>query len=43
MAGRKGRTGAPHLPLWRDAQGLLLWTEQVVRRFARYHKYTLGS
>jgi len=31
------------LPLWRDAQRLLLDVEQVVRGFPRYHKYTLGS
>ena len=32
-----------HLPIWRDAQRLLLITEEAVRRFPRYHKYTLGS
>ena len=31
------------LPIWRDASALLLETEQVVRHFPRYHKYTLGS
>ncbi|MCA0309310.1 MAG: hypothetical protein LCH72_01325 [Proteobacteria bacterium] len=31
------------LPLWRDAQRLLLEVEQAVRAFARYHKYTLSS
>ncbi|WOO31810.1 four helix bundle protein [Diaphorobacter limosus] len=31
------------LPLWRDAQRLLLQVELAVRDFARYHKYTLGS
>ncbi|GAB2738440.1 hypothetical protein GCM10027019_18050 [Melaminivora jejuensis] len=31
------------LPLWRDAQRLLLQVELAVRGFARYHKYTLGS
>ncbi len=31
------------LPLWRDAQRLLLEVELAVRAFARYHKYTLGS
>lgn len=34
---------APHLPIWRDAQRLLVWAEQAVRRFSRYHKYTLGA
>ena len=32
-----------HLPLWRDANALLLAIEQAVRYFPRYHKYTLGS
>lgn len=32
-----------HLPLWRDANGLLLAIEQAVRHFPRYHKYTLGA
>ena len=32
-----------NLPIWRDAQRLLVLTEQAVRRFPRYHKYTLGS
>jgi len=31
------------LPLWRDAMRLLLAVETAVRRFPRYHKYTLGS
>lgn len=31
------------LPLWRDAQQLLLQVELAVRSFARWHKYTLGS
>ena len=31
------------LPLWRDAQRLLLEVEQAVRGFSRYHKYSLGS
>jgi hypothetical protein len=31
------------LPLWRDANRLLLEVEQAVRLFPRYHKYTLGS
>jgi hypothetical protein len=37
------KTTAPHLPIWRDAQRMLVWTEQAVRHFARYHKYTVGS
>lgn len=32
-----------HLPIWRDANRLLLAIEQAVRAFPRYHKYTLGS
>jgi hypothetical protein len=32
-----------HLPIWRDANRLLLAIEQAVRVFPRYHKYTLGS
>jgi hypothetical protein len=32
-----------HLPLWRDANALLLAIEQAVRHFPRYHKYTLGT
>jgi hypothetical protein len=32
-----------HLPIWRDANRLLLELEQVVRGFARYHKYTVGT
>jgi len=31
------------LPIWRDANRLLLELEQAVRRFPRYHKYILGS
>ena len=30
-------------PIWRDAQRLLVVTEEQVRRFPRYHKFTLGS
>ena len=30
-------------PLWRDAQRLLVLVEDAVRRFPRYHKYTIGS
>jgi hypothetical protein len=32
-----------HLPVWRDANALLLAIEQAVRQFPRYHKYTLGT
>ena len=32
-----------HLPIWRDANRLLLDIEQAVRGFPRYHKYTIGS
>lgn len=31
------------LPIWRDANRLLLAIEQAVRVFPRYHKYTLGT
>jgi len=31
------------MPLWRDANRLLLLIEDAVRGFPRYHKYTLGS
>ena len=31
------------LPLWRDANRLLLEIEVAVRGFSRYHKYTLGT
>ena len=30
-------------PIWRDAEQLLVDIECAVRRFPRYHKYTLGS
>ena len=32
-----------HLPIWRDANRLLLAIEEAVREFPRYHKYTLGT
>ncbi|MCL4758068.1 MAG: four helix bundle protein [Rhodocyclaceae bacterium] len=32
-----------HTPLWRDASRFLVEVEQAVRRFPRYHKYTLGA
>ncbi|MDX8392454.1 MAG: hypothetical protein R8K53_07805 [Mariprofundaceae bacterium] len=31
------------MPLWRDANQLLVLIEDAVRHFPRYHKYTLGS
>ncbi len=31
------------IPIWRDANRLLLEIEQAVRHFPRYHKYTLGT
>jgi len=31
------------IPLWRDANTLLLEVEKSVRHFPRYHKYTLGA
>ena len=34
---------APLPPIYRDCQRLLQHTEAVVRRFSRYHKYTLGT
>ena len=32
-----------HLPIYRDAMRLAVHVENIVRSFARYHKYTLGS
>jgi hypothetical protein len=32
-----------HLPIWKDAVSLAALLEEVVRRFPRYHKYTLGA
>ncbi len=32
-----------HLPLWKTAMALAVVLEHAVRRFPRYHKYTLGS
>jgi hypothetical protein len=32
-----------HLPIWRDANRLLVIIEEAVRHFPRYHKYTLGT
>ena len=31
------------LPLWKAAMDLAVHLEQAVRRFPRYHKYTLGT
>lgn len=31
------------LPIWRDANRLLLEIEQAVRGFPRYHKYAVGT
>lgn len=31
------------IPIWRDANLLLLEVERAVKNFPRYHKYTLGS
>ena len=32
-----------HLPIYRQAYDLYLYLEQIVRNFARYQKYALGS
>ncbi|MDX9767258.1 MAG: four helix bundle protein [Ectothiorhodospiraceae bacterium] len=32
-----------HLPIWKAAMDLAVHLEHAVRRFSRYHKYTLGS
>jgi len=32
-----------HFPIWRDAFDLLQQIEIAVRKFPRYHKYTLGT
>jgi lipid-binding SYLF domain-containing protein len=32
-----------HLPVWKAALDLAVHLEHAVRRFPRYHKYTLGS
>ena len=32
-----------HLPIWKTALDLAVHLEQAVRRFPRYHKYTLGT
>lgn len=33
----------PLPPIYRDCRRLLVHTEEAVRRFARYHKYTVGA
>ncbi len=44
MATSSGKgSGLNQLTLWRDATRLLRLVEEAVRRFPRYHKYTLGS
>jgi hypothetical protein len=43
MARSKRGGNRQAMPIWRDAQRLLLEIEQAVRSFPRYHKYTLGS
>ncbi|MCI5220349.1 MAG: four helix bundle protein [Candidatus Electrothrix sp. LOE2] len=35
--------GKERLPIWRDANRLLLEIEQAVRQFPRYHKYAAGA
>ncbi|MGE0919195.1 four helix bundle protein [Trichlorobacter lovleyi] len=30
-------------PIYRDCRSLLVHTEEMVRCFSRYHKYTLGT
>jgi hypothetical protein len=32
-----------YLPIWKVALSLTVHLEQAVRRFSRYHKYTLGQ
>jgi hypothetical protein len=32
-----------HLPIYKQAYDLCLYIEEVVRGFARYHKYTIGT
>ena len=32
-----------HLPVYKTGFDLLVWTEEVVRGFSRYHKYTIGT
>ena len=32
-----------HLPIYKRSDDLCLYLEQVVRKFSRYDKYTLGT
>ena len=32
-----------HLPVYKAAMDMTIYFEQIVRHFARYHKYTIGS
>ena len=32
-----------HLPIWQQANRLLLELEIIVKQFSRYHKYTIGT
>jgi hypothetical protein len=32
-----------HLPIYKKCFDLMIWLEDVVRGFSRYHKYTIGS
>ena len=32
-----------HLPIWKAAMDLAVHLEHAVRRFPRYHKYSLGQ
>ena len=32
-----------HLPIYREAFKFLIYCEEIVRNFSRYHKYTHGS
>ena len=43
MAAWDDRGGLKRLTLWRDANRLLVVIKEAVRRFPRYHKYTLGA
>ena len=44
MEGQQTRhSGSTRLPIWRDANRLLVEIETSVRAFSRYQKYTVGS
>ena len=32
-----------HLPIYKKAMDLAIFIENIVRRFSKYHKYTLGT